>query len=90
MNINDFRQPPLPHPYGMLEGYSHACEKETVLRVILEECIEKDDLDATVEMRFSHPTMVTDGLLEEVGEKQYKLTKKAIGLLYSQFFKEEQ
>ena len=83
MQISDFIEPK-SHPFGMLSGYSHASEKESVLAFILSECVKAGDFVA-VQTVHDHPTMVTDGLLEEAGERQYKLTKKAIGLLYSQY-----
>lgn len=82
MQISDFIEPKV-HPYGMLQGYSHASEKETILMLLLRYCVAEGDLTAARELAHSHPTMVTDGLLEEVGEKCYKLTKKSLGLLYS-------
>lgn len=83
MQISDFTEPK-SHPFGMLSGYEHASEKESVLAFMLSKCVEAGDFVA-VTTTHSHPTMVSDGLLEEAGDHQYKLTKKAIGLLYSQY-----
>ena len=83
MQYTDFKQGELEHPYGLLSGYNNASEKETILALLLEHCTSVGDLNASKSFTYSHPTMVTDGLLEEVGEKCYKLTKKSLGLLYS-------
>jgi len=85
MNINDFEKPK-KHPFGMLEGYNHAYEKESVLTVILRKCIEINNFTA-IKTVHNHPTMVSDGLLEKIADRKYKLTKKSIGLLYSQYAK---
>jgi hypothetical protein len=79
---------PSKHPYGMLEGYKNASEKESVLAVILTKCIEAGVFVA-VETVHSHPSMVEDGLLKEVGECKYTLTTKAMGLLFSVYGREE-
>ncbi len=77
------------HPYGMLEGYKNAAEKESVLALILKKCIEVSSLTNPVITVHLHPAMVEDGLLEEAGDRQYKLTKKAIGLLWAYYGKED-
>ena len=87
MDINSFNEP-IEHPWQMLEGYKHATEKETLMSLILSECIEAGDLDKVIMTEYSHPTMVDDGLLERVGEKRYKLTRKGKGLLYTVYGKE--
>lgn len=83
MNIKDFNAP-TAHPFDLLPGYKNAYEKESVLQYILSRCIEAGEFIA-VETIHDHHTMVTDGLLEEIGDREYKLTTKAIGLLYSQY-----
>jgi len=83
VNISEFRRPESV-PIGLLEGYRHAFEKETVLAIILGKCIEAGGFVA-VETKHDHPKMVEDGLLEKVGDREYKLTKKAIGLLYGEY-----
>jgi len=87
MDINSFNEP-TEHPWQMLEGYKRAVEKETVMRIVLAGCFEAGSLDEAVTTRCSHPTMVDDGLLERIGEKQYKLTRKGKGLLYMVYGKE--
>ena len=87
MNINDFN-PVTKHPFGTLQGYRNACEKESVLAFILRECQRQKKFDV-VWTNHNHPTMVSDGLLEKVEDKKYKLTTKAIGLLYSVYGKDE-
>lgn len=87
MDINSFNEP-TEHPWQMLEGYKHATEKETVMHIVLKGCFEAGNLDEPVTTKHSHPTMVDDGLLERVGEKRYKLTRKGKGLLYTVYGKE--
>lgn len=87
MDINSFNEP-TEHPFEMLDGYKHAMEKESVMRIILEKCFEAANLDEAVTTKHSHPTMVDDGLLERVGERQYRLTRKGKGLLYTVYGKE--
>lgn len=83
MRISDFVKP-TEHPFNMLRGYENAYQKESVLAFVLSKCIDAHDF-AAVETKHEHPTMVEDGLLERVGERKYKLTKKSIGLLYSHY-----
>lgn len=87
MKTTDFEYPE-QHPYGMLYGYQNASQKESVLAIILRQCIEAGEFVA-VETTHSHPAMVEDGLLEEVADRKYKLTTRAIGLLYSVYGKGE-
>jgi predicted transcriptional regulator len=87
MDINSFNEP-TKHPFEMLDGYKHACEKESIMRIILTKCIEAGNLDETVTTKYSHPTMVDDGLLERVGKRRYRLTRKGKGLLYTVYGKE--
>ena len=86
LNINNF-EIPTQHPYGMLQGYSHASEKEEVLASLLIWGHTKNDLFAPKEFIHSHPTMVKDGLLEQVKGTTYKLTTKSVKLLYSVYGK---
>ena len=81
MNVTDFSTPDL-HPWGMLEAFNNASQKESVLRFILTKCIEAGEW-VSVPTKYEHPTMVSDGLLEQVQEKTYSLTIKSKGLLYS-------
>lgn len=86
MDIDLFNRPK-EHPFGMLEGYKHALEKEVLLARILTTCVNAGSWEI-VETAFEHPTMVQDGLLEQHGPRQYSLTEKAKGLLYAHFHKE--
>jgi hypothetical protein len=88
LTANDFG-PVTQHPYGMLEGHLNAFEKECTLAFILSEALEAGDLNAVVKTSPNHPDMVSCGLLIEVREREYRLSKKAIGLLYSVYGKEE-
>ena len=83
MDISDFKMPEA-HPFNMLEGYKRAYEKESVLALILIRCIKAGGI-IPVQMAHNHPTMVKDGLLEKVANREYELTEKALGLLYSQY-----
>jgi len=85
ISINEFKDPEV-HPYGMLQGYTNANEKESLLCFLLGKCIEANAWVA-VTTKYSHPTMVEDGLLEMVGISQYLLTEKAKGLLYTVYHK---
>lgn len=82
MNINDFRMP-TEHPWSMLKDYNQGNEKEQMLVFMLAKCIEAKDIDAEIKTTHAHPTMVLDGLLEEVGNTtpKYKLTDKSKELL---------
>ena len=87
LTANDFG-PVTQHPYGMLEGYQNASEKESTLAFILSEALKAGDLNTAVNTTHNHPDMVGYGLLIEVSEREYRLSKKAIGLLYSVYGKE--
>lgn len=84
MDITLFSKPET-QPYGMLGTSANAYQKEQLLAWFLSKCIEAGAF-GTVKTKYTHPTMVEDGLLEEV-EGGYKLTIKAIGLLYSVYGK---
>ena len=89
MDINDFN-PPDRDPIGMLDGkVVNASEKETILTLLLAHCIQEKNLDASFEFMYQHPSMVNDGLLIHEGGTNYRLTKKAKGLLYGYFGKGE-
>ncbi len=88
ISITAFNKPAAP-PIEMLTGYRAGYEKETTLGQILITCIENQDLACAVTTKYEHPTMVEDGLLEKVGDYQYRLTAKAIELLYSVYGKKE-
>lgn len=83
MNIDSFHQSK-EHPFGMLRGYKHANEKESVLAWALRQCIDAGAWMA-LGMSHEHPTMVKDGLLERKGPRLYSLTEKSKGLLYAYY-----
>jgi len=85
ITISDFNTPK-DHPWGMLQGHDKAAEKESVLAAILLACVEAGGF-IPVGTRYKHPSMVSDGLLDETPEG-YTLTKKSIGLLYSVYGKQ--
>jgi hypothetical protein len=83
MDINkDFVRPD-KHPFDMLDGYRNAYEKESVLLLIFRNAWKSDNISQPCETQHEHPSMVEDGLLEEVEPHFYRLTTKSIGLLYS-------
>ena len=87
MKIEDFIYPQ-DHPWRMLEGIPHAIEKEQTMRWMLERCFEANDIDTVVRTNYTHPGLVEEGLLEEVGFQLYKLTRRGKGILYSYYGKE--
>ena len=88
MKPQDFNTPK-KHPYGMLDGLgsSNTYECESMLALLLTKFINQNSWDAVITTH-SHPKLVQAGLVEKVGEKQYKLTIKAKGLLYNHYGKE--
>jgi hypothetical protein len=88
LEISDFVEPK-SHPFGMLEGYTNASEKEDTLAWILAKSIEMGGFGPVV-TNWDHTDMVNDGLLIHLRDKEYTLTKKAKGLLYSVYYKEEE
>ena len=77
---------PNNHPFGMLEGYHNAYEKEMLLSVMLVKNIDNNSFMPIV-LEYDHPELVEDGLLLQTGNREYALTEKAKGLLYSVYYK---
>lgn len=71
------------YPTGLCSGFKQGFEKENMLAFMLGKAIEAKDLNTVIDTDHTHPTMVQDGLLEEVGAKQYKLTTKSLSLIYA-------
>lgn len=86
MNTDNFESPN-KHPYGMLDGYNHAYEKESLLAYMLVKCLQEQDLYAQIKLNYNHPDMVNEGLLTDCGDNFYQLTKKSISLLYAVYGK---
>lgn len=86
LTIKDFKEPN-EHPYGMLKGYSNASEKERMLVFMICQCINADDIDAVINTKNTHPTMVEDGLLIKIDNDdfKYKLSDKAKECLHKFF-----
>lgn len=86
LTIKDFIEPN-EHPYGMLKEYTNASEKERMLIFMLCQCIKADDIDAVINTKLKHPTMVEDGLLIKIDNDdfKYKLSDKAKEKLYGFF-----
>jgi hypothetical protein len=85
LEVEDFDNPK-EHPFGMLQGYVNASEKEDTLAWILAKSIEMGGFGPVV-CNWDHTDMVNDGLLIHLKDKEYTLTKKAKGLLYSIYYK---
>jgi len=79
--IEDFKEY-TNYPMGLCSNYSSASEKENMLAYILSKVIEANDLNFIVKTKHLHPTMVSDGLLEEVDKFRYKLTYKSLVMIY--------
>jgi hypothetical protein len=75
------------HPFGMLQGFANASQKESLLAWMLSQCIEAGDW-IDIPCKHDHSAMVAEGLLEQTGERIYRLTKKSKGLLYAHYGKE--
>jgi hypothetical protein len=88
MKPQDFNVPK-QHPFGMLTGLglSNTSECESMLVYLLSKSIEQGSWDA-VTTTHKLPKLVQAELVEEIGERQYKLTIKSKGLLYSHYGKE--
>ena len=80
MTIRAF-QKPTRDPFGMLTGYANAAIKEGVLRWFLEKSIQFGDF-ISIASREDYSELVKDGLLQEKVRGEYRLTAKAISLLY--------
>lgn len=86
LTINDFSKP-TGHPFDLLNGYTRAYEKKSVLAWMLAQCVEAGSF-GPVNTTHNHPEMVSDGLLLQTGDREYALTQKAKGLLYGYYGKE--
>jgi len=87
LKITDFIMPN-HHPFGMLEGYSNAYEKERWLATLLGKNILAKGFLPVEFPKDDDFGMVEDGLLKRV-EGGYVLTKISKGLLYAEYGKEE-
>ena len=89
MNVNLFERPE-KHPFEMLAGCNlpHTMEAEQVLAWILDQCVKAGEFKP-IQTRHKHPVLVEAGLLKEVGSRIYSLTKKAKGLLYGYYGKDD-
>lgn len=87
--IDDYKEPK-QHPFGMLAGIPHACEKESFMAWFLLKCIDAKNIDAEIETKSNEDYMCGEniGLLEKVRNQTYKLTKKAKGLLFAYYSKD--
>lgn len=86
MNVTMFNRPDR-HPHGMLRGYEYATQKETILVLMFRNAMRCGSFEQPMELRFEHPEMVEDGLLERVAPRTYTLTEKALILLHAHFGK---
>lgn len=90
LQVSDF-DIPKSHPFGMLEGMrlKHTLENERFLAWMLVQCIEAGKWIA-VKTSDPHETLIECGLLAKEGDHLYSLTKKAKGLLYCHYGKDEE
>jgi len=84
MNILDFNHP-TAHPFNTFGRY----EVERLMWWFLLQCIKAGDIDAVVSTSKNHDHLVSEGLLNKVGDKRYTLTVKSKGILYSAYGKEQ-
>ena len=86
LTIKDFNEPN-EHPFGMLKEYDNASEKERLLVFMICQCIKADDINAVINTKYTHPTMVSDGLLIKIDNDdfKYKLSDKAKEKLHKFF-----
>lgn len=87
---SDF-EAPTQHPFGMLNGMGlkNTHENEAFLASLLMIC-QKRGSWSSINTQHTHPALVTANLLEETGNFQYRLTRKAKGLLYAYYGKDEE
>ena len=79
--VSDFKKY-TNYPVGLCSGLKNASEKEDLLAYIISQLINENDLNFIIETLYSHESMVSDGLLEEVGSKRYKITQKSLNMIY--------
>jgi hypothetical protein len=84
MQITDFNKPDR-HPFGMMQGYKQAAEKEQILTWLLNQCV---DAGEWVTIGGECDALVADGFLTDHGDNIYCLTNKAKGYLYAYFGKD--
>lgn len=84
----DMFEYPNMHPSGMLAGeyLSNTYECENLLAWFLSKAKEAKAFDFVTTM-YEHPELVSARLLEQRGPNEYRLTKKALGLLYTVYGK---
>lgn len=73
------------HPFGMLAHFeSYGNESESLLCYFLNQCVESGSW-ITIQLNHEQPRMVSRGLLEDLGERKYRLTDAAKALLLRYF-----
>lgn len=85
MDISMFNEP-ITHPWETFEKM----ETETFMWWFFKQCFDAGDLDATIATPNNEDHLVEMGLLSKVGERQYRLTTKSKGILYSVYGKAAQ
>jgi len=84
--ISDYEKPS-SHPYGMLRGERHACEREAFMAWCLSQCIAANNINAEFETADNEDGMVEIDMLRKIKDKTYQLTRKAKGLLFAHYGK---
>ncbi|BAS55309.1 hypothetical protein NIES2135_54120 [Leptolyngbya boryana NIES-2135] len=88
LHPQDFEKP-TKHPFDMLRGYRNACQKESLLAWMLSQCVEAGEWIA-IPCQYQHDDLVKDEILIPTEQECcYRLSKKAKGLLYSVYGKED-
>lgn len=87
LSIEDYEKPK-SHPFSMLEGEENASEKESFMAWCLSQCIKAGNLDAEFKTVANEDGMVGIDMLEKLGDKTYRLTRKAKGLLFAHYGKQ--
>lgn len=86
LSIEDYKKPD-SHPFGMMKGERHASEKESFMAYCLSQCLEAGNIDAEFKTVANEDGMAKIGMLKKVGDKTYRLTRKAKGLLFAHYGK---
>jgi hypothetical protein len=78
LTTNDFNVPDR-HPYDTFGSY----ETENFMAWFLMDVLKTGDLYVSIVTQYDHPELVEQGFLERTGDREYRLTQKSIGILYT-------
>lgn len=82
MDITMFNKP-TTHPLNTFRDYNI----ESFMVWFLNQCIKMHNINAVITTKYNQDNLVEKGLLKKIGERQYSLTVKSKGLLYSVYGK---